>query len=193
MVSERLRSLARLARYLPDQVLHGRRRRAAPRRLRRLPSPKSVLFICLGNICRSPYAAAMARRLLPAGVKVESAGFIGPGRPSPAEAVAAAGERGVDLAAHRSQSVTPEILRSTDLVVVMDRAQRDRIASAWPALSGRTVLLGDLDPEPIARRAIPDPVEQPLEAFRACYARVERCTRALCSLWDERGAGEPQG
>ena len=190
MVSERLRSLARLARYLPDRVLHALRRRSPARRLRRLPPPESVLFICLGNICRSPYAAAVARRLVPAGVRVESAGFIGPGRPSPVEAVTAAGERDIDLTPHRSQSVTPEILQSTDLVVVMDQAQRDRIASAWPALAGRTVLLGDFDPEPIARRAIPDPVEQPLEAVRACYARVERCTRALCGLWDERGAGD---
>jgi len=193
MASQRLRSVARYARYLPDRVLHALRRRSAARRLTRLPPPKVVLFICHGNICRSPYAAAWARRLLPAGTRVESAGFIGQNYPSPVEAVAAAGERGIDLTAHRSQRVTPELLEAAELVVVMDRGQRDRIVSARPQLASRTVLLGDLDPEPIARRAIHDPVFQTVEVFRSTYARVERCTRALCGLWEERGAGQPQG
>ena len=190
MASERPRSVARFVRYLPDRVLHSLRRRSAARRLRRLSPPRGVLFICHGNICRSPYAAAWARLLLSAGTRVESAGFIGQGYLSPAEAVAAAGERGVDLAPHRSQQVTPELLDASDLVVVMDGAQRERILGARPALAGRTVLLGDLDPEPIARRAIYDPVFQSVEVFRATYARVERCTRVLCGLWDERGAGD---
>ncbi len=184
--------LARLARHLPDRILHARRRRLATRRLRSLQRPRAILFICHGNICRSPYAAAVARRLLPDPAGIASAGFIGPGRASPPEAIAAARESGIDLTPHRSQLVTPRLLEAADLVLVMDVDQRRRIVAARPALAGRTVLLGDLDPRPITTRAIPDPVNQPVEAFRSCYARVERCSRALSGLWSDAAARSPR-
>ncbi len=193
MDTDGLRAAARFARHLPDRLLHGRRRTAASGRLRRLGRPRTVLFLCHGNICRSPFAAAVARRLAPAGMWIESAGFIGPDRPSPAYAVAAAREFGADLSSHRSQLVTPALLEAADLVVVMDRAQRRKALALRPALRGRVVLLGDLDPEPIARRVIPDPVDRSPDFFRSSYARVERCTRALLSLWNGGAAQEPRG
>jgi protein-tyrosine-phosphatase len=173
-------------------MLHPLRRRATTRRLARQALPRAVLFVCHGNICRSPYAAAVARRLLPAGVTVESAGFMGPGCPSPPEAVAVAGERGIDLTQHRSQLITAEHLRDWDVVVVMDAEQRRRLAATRLGLSKRLVLLGDLDPDPITQRGVPDPVDQPIEAFRSTYDRIERCVRAFASLWDEGGGGDAQ-
>jgi len=146
-----------------------------------------VLFVCHGNICRSPYAAGVARKLLPAGVAVESAGFIGPDRPSPPEAIAVAGERGLDLAPHRSQLITADHLRNSDVVIVMDSRQRHRLVSLQRALSARVVLLGDLDPDAITRRTVLDPVEQPAEVFRLCYDRIDRCVRALATLWRTAG------
>src|SRR6266480_5816007 len=88
MVSETLMgTIARTLRNTPDRLLHARRRREARGRLagRR---PASVLVICHGNICRSPFAAALlARELAPHGIPVTSAGFIGAGRPAPPEAL----------------------------------------------------------------------------------------------------------
>jgi protein-tyrosine-phosphatase len=184
---------ARLLRHLPDRLLHGRRRRSAARRVAARGRPATLLFICHGNICRSPYAEASARRRLGAATRVESAGFIGPDRASPAEAVAAASEVGIDLTAHRSRVLTPEMLRAAGLVVVMDAGQRERLLLGRWALADRIVVLGDFDPEPIERRAIPDPVEKPVEAFRSCYARIERCVALLCGLWDEVAAEQTHG
>lgn len=192
MLADRLRLLARRARDLPDRVLHPWRRQATTRLLARQPLPRAVLFVCHGNICRSPYAAAVARRLLRAGSAVESAGFIGPGRSSPPEAVAVAAERGTDLTPHRSQLVTAEHLLNSDVVVVMDQEQRRRVLAMRPALADRVVLLGDLDPEPITGRAVPDPVDQPIDAFRSSYDRVDRCVRVLAALWREGSAGDAQ-
>jgi len=186
VLTDRLRSLAREALHYPERILHPWRHRAALRRLRRTPLPRSVLFICHGNICRSPYAAAAAGRLLPVSVAVESAGFIGSDRPSPPEAVAVAAERGIDLAPHRSQLIGLERLREVDLAIVMDRRQRHRLVIGRPRLRSRVVLLGDLDPEPITRRAVLDPVEQPAEAFRSCYDRIDRCVGVLAALFGER-------
>jgi protein-tyrosine phosphatase len=190
---ESLKSAARGARHLPDRLLHPWRRRSALHRLGRAPLPRTALFVCHGNICRSPYAAAVARRLLPAGVAVESAGFIGPDRPSPPEAIAVAGERGLDLTPHRSQVIEMEHVREVDLVVVMDSEQRHRLVSSRPELGSRVVLLGDLDPEPITRRTVLDPVEQPAEVFRTCYDRIDRCVGALATLWRTPGADDAQG
>jgi hypothetical protein len=71
------RRLARALKHTPDRLLHARRRHSELRRLER-ERPASILVICLGNICRSPYAAALLTRSLEGShVSVESAGFIG--------------------------------------------------------------------------------------------------------------------
>jgi protein-tyrosine phosphatase len=188
-----LRSLAREAYHLPERLLHPWRRRAAMAGLRSRLRPKSLLFICHGNICRSPYAEVRARMMLPPSVAVGSAGFIGAGRPSPPEAVQVAAERGLDLAAHRSQAIEMDHLRAVDLVFVMDEGQRDRLVTSRPELAGRVLLLGDLDPEPVTRRAIPDPVEQPSPVFRECYDRIDRCVGALAPLWREGARHDAEG
>ena len=186
-------SLARSARNLRDRLLHPWLRRLIVRRLARRPRPATLLFVCHGNMCRSPYAAAVARRLLPAEVSIASSGFVGPDRPAPPEAVAAAAERHVDLSAHRSQLITLAHLRGAGLVVVMDEDQRHRVTDLRHALAGRVVLLGDLDPEPVEERSVPDPLNQPIETFRATYDRIDRCVQALAALWAERGGNQPQG
>src|SRR3989442_14519639 len=84
------RVLARLVRHLrrtPDRILHPLRRRRALEALLRRPRP-ATLIICHGNICRSPFAAALLGRALP-GLRVESAGVPGPAPASPAGAPAA--------------------------------------------------------------------------------------------------------
>ncbi len=174
-------------------MLHGWRRGRVRRRLARRPPPRAILFVCHGNICRSPYAAAVARQVLGPAVAIDSAGFIGPDRPSPPEAAAVARERGVDLGAHRSQLVADPLVAAAGLIVVMDPAQRRRIVRRSPGSRGSVVLLGDLDPEPITRRAIPDPVDRPPEVFRSTFDRIERCVQDLASLWGheaQRGTDE---
>jgi protein-tyrosine phosphatase len=192
MLTGGLRSAARYVRYLPDRLLHRWRQRSLVASLSRAPAPRAVLFVCHGNICRSPFAAALARTLLPADVAVESAGFIDPGRPAPNEALAAAADRGIDLSSHRSRLITPHSLEASDLVVVMDVEQRRRVVMARPARPGTVVLLGDLDPGPITRRAVLDPVDQPLAVFHDCYDRIDRCVRVLATLWNTRGEGDSQ-
>ena len=78
--------LSRISR-VPDRLLHNGRRRAALAALAAAGrAPASVLVICNGNIFRSPFAAAVLRRALElrglGRVRVDSAGFAGPGRSS---------------------------------------------------------------------------------------------------------------
>ncbi len=183
-MSPRLRRLLRGVRYTPERLLHPVRRRQARRRLATRPRPRRVLFICLGNICRSPYAAfAFARRIKDGtSIDVQSAGFIGPDRPSPPEAVEVAAERDVDLTPHRSVLINSTTATAADLIVVMDVGQQQRLVQAFGIPGDRILVLGDLDPQPIDRRTIRDPFDQPREIFENSYDRIDRCLLELVSV-----------
>jgi protein-tyrosine-phosphatase len=85
----------------------------------------------------------------------------------------------VDLATHRSHLLTADTARRADLIVVMDPAQGHAIRDRFGRPSRDIVVLGDLDPAPLAARTIHDPVDQPLEMFEQSYARIERCVAEL--------------
>jgi len=179
----RLRPLWHWMKHLPDRALHGGRRRAALRALQRRAPFDSVVFVCQGNIYRSPYAAALLlARLSPSmgqRLRVASAGFVGPGRPSPDDAQALAAERSLDLSTHRSQLLSAPLLAGRALCIVMDPVQLARVR-ATSGFAGQLVLnLGDLDPEPITARAVPDPWKGEPAVLRASYARIDRCVAVL--------------
>ncbi len=173
-------------RRFADRMMHPLRRRRAAARLRAGRHPQSVLFLCYGNICRSPYAAAALEATLPTElqrrVHVSSAGYFGPDRTSPPEAVRAAADRGVDLTRHRSRVVTSELLAPAELVVVMDPGQAVELRRRFGGRVERVLVLGDLDPEAIETRHIQDPLNQRQSVFQATYARIDRCVRRLADL-----------
>ena len=87
--------------------------------------PRSVLFVCQGNIIRSPFAAALFHRLLPSALQerihVASAGLdTTPGKPADPRALQLAKEFDVPLDAHRTQRLTTSLVECADLIVVMD-------------------------------------------------------------------------
>lgn len=110
---------------------------------------------------------------------MSSAGFVGPWRKSPPEAIHAANRRGVNLTAHRSHLVTSLHVRSADLVVTMDAAQAREIRRRFGKPLGQIVVLGDFDPDPDAARAISDPFGQPAMEYDRVYGRIERCAKEL--------------
>jgi protein-tyrosine phosphatase len=143
--------------------------------------PAQWLFVCHGNICRSPYAMMRARALLGhlPDTKIVSAGFVGAGRRSPSAARQAAEERGLDLTTHRATYVTHELGAAARLIIVMDRDQRNAMRRIMRNPKAPVVLLGDFDPESIKSRTIVDPIGQPVAAFHACYTRIDRCVQAM--------------
>ena len=139
------------------------------------------MFVCSGNICRSPFAAAVLRKMFGTDgpLVVESAGTMpAPGRGSPSLAVSAGAAFDIDLAAHRSIWLSRPRADAATLLVVFEEANRSAILDWHPKLRTPIIRLGDFD------RAgdIADPIDGGPEAFRACYARIERAVVAFAEF-----------
>ena len=168
-------------RHVLDHVLHRRRHLEARERLARLQPVRSILVVCHGNICRSPYLEAVLRRELPA-VRVISAGLVGPDRPVPENSLTLTAKRGLDLSTFRSRSLSRVNAREIDLVIVMDSAQKDHLARVHGVSPARIIVAGDLDPLESPTRAIQDPWRESLEVFTAAFDRLDRCAATIVAL-----------
>lgn len=128
---------------------------------------KNILFVCVGNICRSPSAEVMLRHLVAGkGVQVSSAGLgalVDHGIDATAQELLL--EQGLDGVDHRARQINGAILSSADLVLTMERKHIRRIAEIAPEASGKTFLLGKWQQE----REIPDPYRQQRPAFEHVY------------------------
>ena len=171
--------------------------------MRNPPLPQqvdSILFVCKGNICRSPFAEHVARRhareaglehirFLSAGITANQAASC------PLEAVDVAASMNVALDGHRPTRLTQAIVDEVDLLVVMEPAQVDEVGRHWPTAREKVWLLPLLDPLPAdayERCHIVDPFGQPREAYERCYERIDRATREMVTVVTSASAG-PSG
>lgn len=173
MPGRRLRSLLVRARDALDGRLHRTRKDRAQARLSRL-QPRCVLFLCLGNVCRSPYGARVLEARLP-DLRVASAGFIGPDRAPPDMAQRVARSRGLRHADHRSRVVTPELLAESEAIFVFDRLNITELRKLGSFAAERLFWLGDFDSLWSGKRAIIDPWGGSAEEFDRTFERIERC------------------
>ena len=142
-----------------------------------------LLFLCQGNICRSPYAEHKARQLLGAAllpVTVSSAGMIPKnGRASPEEAVEAAQAVGIDLHTHTSRHAQPSVVDQATWIVVFDNINRRALLARYPHLAERIVMLGQYAAHPL--QEIADPDGQDVPVFRDTYRDIDECVNRLLS------------
>ncbi|MGI8801857.1 MAG: low molecular weight protein-tyrosine-phosphatase [Solirubrobacteraceae bacterium] len=146
-----------------------------------------VLFVCLGNICRSPSAEAVMRRLAAdAGVAVEtdSAG-TGPwhvGRPPDPRAAAAAAERGYTLTG-KGRQVRARDFEDFDLILAMDRYNRSELLGMAPgrAAQAKVRLLREFDPASAGAvdLDVPDPYSGGARGFAESFELIEAACRGL--------------
>ena len=141
-----------------------------------LSDASRILYLCLGNVCRSPFAQRLTERKLAkrgvADVRIDSAGLsTTDGRSSPETAVAVAREYGINLGPHRAMEVRQTDIEQADVVFLMDLNNYWRLRRLGAARDADCYFLGVLD-DP-SDPEIDDPYGDPPDTFRDVYGRIE--------------------
>lgn len=163
----------------------GNRREAAQRAWYRLPPVRrrlrrralqalgreALAFVCLGNICRSPFAERLAAQRLQGERQIVSAGYFPEeGRRSPEPAVAVAKRLGVDLSQHRSRVLGPDLVEQAGAIFVFDQDNYRTVVREHRPAKRRVHFIGALGER--GPLFVPDPYGGPVEAYERVYRRI---------------------
>jgi protein-tyrosine-phosphatase len=153
-----------------------------------------ILFVCTGNTCRSALADALARKVIVErglhDVDVQSGGTSAwDGAPASDGALLVGMERGLDLSQHRSQTLTRELIQSSDLVLAMGPHHLERIEALGG--TGKAFLLTDFASRGKTVRPVNDPIGGELDLYRATADELEQEVRRVFDRITADRSSEP--
>jgi protein-tyrosine phosphatase len=151
---------------------------------------RRILFVCLGNICRSPLAEGILRNLveergLEAKVQIDSAGTGGwhQGDPPDPRSIETGQAHGVDISRLRGRKVTSSDFNTFDLIFAMDRSNLRDLVKIAPHDSSADIHLF-MDFVSGEHRDVPDPYYGDMQDFESVYAMLATgCDRLLATLF----------
>jgi protein-tyrosine phosphatase len=171
-------------------------------------TPIRILFVCLGNICRSPLAEGVFRHKLAASglesrfdVASAGTGHWHVGHPPDSRMAETALAKGVDIRSQRARQFVHEDLGRFEHIFVMDKNNLEDVLALDRTgdFSGRVRLFREFDPEP-GDYQVPDPYYGGAQGFENVFAIVDRTVDVLLRrLWEEYGEtegradGKPEG
>jgi protein-tyrosine-phosphatase len=176
--------LQKVARRLAQAYERRRMVRAIrrPELAGRVAQAQTILFVCVGNIIRSAFAAELLRAhsIGRADVRIRSAGLDartdGPAHPT---AVQRARRFGVDLSAHRTHRLDRRDIEEADVLLAMEIDHVVEIHRRFPQHRDKVYLFGCLTDD---ARDVADPVYAPSEVFDACFEQIEGGVRRILAL-----------
>jgi protein-tyrosine phosphatase len=156
------------------------------------PLPRRVLFVCLGNICRSPTAEGVLRQMAAQqaprlALEIDSAGTADYhiGAPPDLRSQRAALRRGIDISGLRARQVTEEDFVRFDLILAMDR-ENLRELEAMKRAGSRASLRLFLEYAPdLNLRDVPDPYYRDAGAFEEVLDLTTAASRGLLASLEE--------
>ncbi len=160
---------------------------------------RSILFVCLGNICRSPlaegvFAAVLAERGIAQDFLLDSAGIGGwhAGSAPDPRSIAIAKTYGVDISGQKARKVAPADFSRFDLILGMDRSNVDELRALAPAVAKDRIHLF-LDFAGGRAKDVPDPYYGGAEGFADVYRMIRVASEALAAKLGARGSTPASG
>jgi glycine hydroxymethyltransferase len=149
---------------------------------------KIILFICTGNVCRSPMAEGLFRKATGEnGYRIFSAGLGAiDGQPPTPHSVTAMRELGIDISGQRSRTLTADLVRQADYILGMTHGHVDTVGLLYPAAAEKTFLLREFD-ETVSpyEKDIADPIGCPYDVYVHCREQIEQGISSLLKFMQQ--------
>lgn len=165
-----------------------------------MPAKKTIMFVCTGNVCRSPMAAGLfydklLREKAAGSVRVRSAGtWALEGQPASAYALQVMAERDLDIGVHLGRNLTQVDVDEADLILVMTLRHKEAIAHDFERSDGKVYLLSAMAGPPYD---IQDPYGGSITEYRRTAAEladlVERGYPRVMELLEQATKNPPAG
>src|ERR1051325_10071090 len=158
---------------------------------------KTVLFVCTGNVCRSPMAEGIFRHAVQGrgNYRVVSAGLGAmEGQPPSAHAVEAVKELGIDISNQRSRMLTPDLVQQADYIFGMTHSHVDTVLLLYPQAAEKTFLLREFDDTLDSfEKDISDPIGGSYDVYVACRDQIEQGLASMLSFIEQTANAGPAG
>jgi protein-tyrosine phosphatase len=162
-----------------------------------LKKPESFIFVCKGNICRSPFSHHLAQKIIENGlnakINIDSAGLEAKEHErSPENAITAATDYGLNLENHKPKSFDRSMFKGATMVIAMETWHFQALKKRFPESMEKIFLLPlfennkDAKMRGFHRYNIEDPYGRSLDKFHKCFWRIERCLEGLFDEIEKR-------
>lgn len=145
-----------------------------------MPKGKTILLVCTGNSCRSVMAGGLSEKLLKekGNYKIMTAGTAAvKGMPPTPETIQVMADEDIDISGHRSSPLSDGMIQEADLILVMERAHKERVLNYYPEAKEKVHLLSEFGrikkEDKLVDPDIADPIGRPLEFYRKVFAIIK--------------------